>query len=117
MGVSQTFWWSPKGNRLAFTGIDETNVTKMKLLFFETPNPFEPQINDHSYPMVSSSLKQYVVDEFETLLKFTPEQRMSTDISLLKQFEKAAVGFKVIKFKISKGTEVKVAGTDGSPTS
>ncbi|VDK41360.1 unnamed protein product [Taenia asiatica] len=57
MGASQTFWWSPQGTKLAFTAIDETNVTKTKLLFFETPGTFGPQVNDHSYPMAGEERK------------------------------------------------------------
>ncbi|KAH9279406.1 Dipeptidyl aminopeptidase-like protein 6 [Echinococcus granulosus] len=57
LGVSQTFWWSPQGTKLAFTAIDETNVTKTKLLFFETPGTFGPYVNDHSYPMAGEERK------------------------------------------------------------
>ncbi len=53
MGASKAFWWSPSGSKLAFTAIDETNVTKAKLFFFESPDTLGPRVVDHSYPMVS----------------------------------------------------------------
>ncbi len=56
MCASKAFWWSPSGSKLAFTAIDETNVTKAKLFFFESPDTLGPRVVDHSYPMVSRIL-------------------------------------------------------------
>ncbi|KAM3183357.1 hypothetical protein ACTXT7_010504 [Hymenolepis weldensis] len=58
LGASQTFWWSPEGNYLAFASIDETEVTKLKLVFYENLNtPFGPEIVEHSYPMAGEKPK------------------------------------------------------------
>ncbi|VUZ39743.1 unnamed protein product [Hymenolepis diminuta] len=58
LGASQAFWWSPEGTYLAFASIDETEVTKLKLVFYEHLNsPFGPEIVEHSYPMAGEKPK------------------------------------------------------------
>ncbi|VDN96850.1 unnamed protein product [Rodentolepis nana] len=58
LGASQTFWWSPDGNYLAFASIDETEVTKLKLIYYENLNsPFGPEVVEHAYPMAGEKPK------------------------------------------------------------
>ncbi|VDD75731.1 unnamed protein product [Mesocestoides corti] len=52
IGVSQTFWWSPGGRHLAFTAIDESNVTKGYTMSFGTQDAPGPRLMHHRYPLV-----------------------------------------------------------------
>ncbi|VDL98029.1 unnamed protein product [Schistocephalus solidus] len=50
LGTSKTFWWSPDSSKLAFTAIDERNVSKTKLFFYEVAGRLDGEVVDHSYP-------------------------------------------------------------------
>ncbi|KAL7055161.1 hypothetical protein AAHC03_024285 [Spirometra sp. Aus1] len=50
LGTSKTFWWSPDSLKLAFTAIDERNVSKTKLFFYEVVGRLDGEVVDHSYP-------------------------------------------------------------------
>ncbi|VDK72625.1 unnamed protein product [Dibothriocephalus latus] len=50
LGTSKTYWWSPDSSKLAFTAIDERNVSKTKLFFYEVEGKLDGEVKDHSYP-------------------------------------------------------------------
>ncbi|KAM7534079.1 hypothetical protein Aperf_G00000105055 [Anoplocephala perfoliata] len=89
LGASQTFWWSSEGSHLAFASIDETGVTKSKLIYYETHRSFYgPMVTDHSYPMAGEmpkpnlpllSLYVYVMAAGE-LIRFTRPPNIPAEV-------------------------------------